>query len=61
MDTIQKGILTLAVIATLFIAFKLGAIITWSWWIVLIPAYPFLSLLAFMLFILIITPKRGPA
>lgn len=47
----------------LFIAFKLAGIITWSWWVVLIPLWITLGLTLFVLLLvatLFVTGSRGP-
>jgi hypothetical protein len=36
----------LAILGIIFIAFKLAGIINWSWWIVLLPFYFRISLIA---------------
>ena len=38
----------LPALAILFIALKLTGVIAWSWWIVLLPLYPALILLAIL-------------
>lgn len=40
------------VLTTVFVVLKLTAVIDWSWWLVLLPAYgPVALLLVFMIFI----------
>ena len=39
MSNIGLGFLALLVLDLLFIGLKLGSVISWSWWLVLLPIY----------------------
>lgn len=54
------GIGFLGLLTILFIGLKLGGVITWSWWFVLLPLYgPLACVLAILLVIAIIAAFGG--
>lgn len=48
----HTGISFLGLLALLFIGLKLGHLIDWSWWYVLLPLYAPLALVVFLLTLL---------
>lgn len=47
----STGVGFLTLLGLLFIGLKLGGVITWSWWLVLLPLYGWFAI--FLIFVLI--------
>jgi len=45
----SSGVGFLSLLTLLFIGLKLGKVITWSWWLVLLPMYGWLAVVLFLL------------